>query len=60
MRDGRGEGRRREVKGVDLMGVSVVCRGARSRKDRRDEVEVEVEVDPEGRSLGNDVSVVRR
>ena len=41
-----------EVKGVDVMGVLVAGRGARDRGDRRKEVEI----NPEHRSPGHDVS----
>ena len=41
-----------EVKGVDELGVRVACRGARSRGDRRSEIEV----DPKRRGLRHDVS----
>jgi hypothetical protein len=41
-----------EVKGVDDLGVRVVCRGARSRGDKRRKVEV----DPKSRSLRHDMS----
>jgi hypothetical protein len=41
-----------EVKGVDEVGVRVECRGARSRGDRRSEIEV----DPKCRGLRHDMS----
>ena len=41
-----------EVKGVEEVGVGFACRGARSRGDRRSEIEV----DPKRRGLRHDVS----
>ena len=41
-----------EVKGVDEVGVRFSCRGARSRGDRRGEIEV----DPKRRGLRHDTS----
>ena len=41
-----------EVKGVEEVGVGFACRGARSRGDRRSEIEV----DPKCRGLRHDVS----
>ena len=41
-----------EVKGVEEVGVCFACRGARSRGDRRSEIEV----DPKCRGLRHDVS----
>jgi len=41
-----------EVKGVDELDVRVACRGARSRGDRRSEIEV----DPKSRGLRHDMS----
>ena len=41
-----------EVKGVEEVGVLFACRGARSRRDRRSEIEV----NPKCRGLRHDVS----
>ena len=41
-----------EVKGEEEVGVGFACRGARSRGDRRSEIEV----DPKCRGLRHDVS----
>jgi hypothetical protein len=41
-----------EVKGVEEVGVGFACRGARSRGDRRSEIEV----DPKRRGLRHDKS----
>jgi hypothetical protein len=41
-----------EVKGVDEVGVRFACRGARSRGDRRSEIEV----DPKCRGLRHDMT----
>jgi hypothetical protein len=41
-----------KVKGVDELGVRFPCRGARSRGDRRSEIEV----DPKRRGLPHDMS----
>jgi hypothetical protein len=41
-----------EVKGVEEVGVGFACRGARSRGDRRSEIEV----DPKRRCLRHDMS----
>jgi len=41
-----------EVKGVEEVGVRFACRGARSRGDRRSEIEV----DPKRRGLRHDMS----
>jgi len=41
-----------EVKGVDELGVRVVCRGARCREDRRSEIEI----DPKRRGLRHSVT----
>ena len=45
-------GGRGRVKGVEEVGVGSVCRGARSRGDRRSEIEV----DPKRRGLRHDMS----
>ena len=41
-----------EVESVDVLGVRVACRGARSRGDRRGKIEM----DPKRRSLRHDTS----
>ena len=41
-----------EVKGVEEVGLRFACRGARSRGDRRSEIEV----DPKRRGLRHDMS----